>query len=180
MSAAADPHHAPPTMPAARHHRLLQQNGLAAIFVGLIGGFVLVSALIGGVSASPLPLFIPFRVAGTAHGWLAFHLGMLMNGMMALVLERILATRAPSAAKSAAICWGIIIAVWGNGAFYLFSMFAPNRGLTSDANAFGPASLPGHLAYFPAIAGAIGLMLATALLLLAPPIRVEGDGGQDA
>ena len=150
------------------HQRLMQQNGLAAIFVGLVGGFVLVASLIGGISASPLPLFLSLRVPGTSSGWLGFHLGMLMNGMMALVLERTLNTRAVSRLKSTTICWGVIVAVWGNGAFYLFAMFAPNRGLTSDANVFGPASLFGYLSYFPAIVGAIALMLATLLLLFSP------------
>ena len=158
-----------------RQQRLMQQSGLLAIFIGLVGGFILVASLIGGISASPLPLFVALKVPGTASGWLSFHLGMLMNGMMALVLERTLNTRAVSRLKGAAICWGVIIAVWGNGAFYLFSMFAPNRGLTSDANLFGPPSLFGHLAYFPAIAGAIGLMLATLLLLVAPNRSAKTD-----
>lgn len=34
-----------------RQQRLLQQNGLLAIFIGLVGGFVLVASLIGGISA---------------------------------------------------------------------------------------------------------------------------------
>jgi hypothetical protein len=160
-----------------RHQRLMQQNGLLAIFIGLVGGFVLVASLIGGISASPLPLFVSLRVPGTSSGWLSFHLGMLMNGMMALVLERTLNTRAVSRLKGATVCWGVIIAVWGNGAFYLFSMFAPNRGLTS--NVFGPPSLFGHLAYFPAIAGAIGLMLATLLLLMAPDRPAMTDQSLD-
>jgi hypothetical protein len=162
-----------------RHQRLMQQNGLLAIFIGLVGGFVLVASLIGGISASPLPLFVSLRVPGTSSGWLSFHLGMLMNGMMALVLERTLNTRAVSRLKGATVCWGVIIAVWGNGAFYLFSMFAPNRGLTSDTNVFGPPSLFGHLAYFPAIAGAIGLMLATLLLLMAPDRPAMTDQSLD-
>ena len=121
-----------------RHQRRMQQNGLLAVFIGLVGGFVLVASLIGGISASPFPLFVSLHVPGTSSGWLSFHLGMLMNGMMALLLERTLINRAVSSLKSAMICWGVIIAVWGNGAFYLFSMFASNRGLTSDANVFGP------------------------------------------
>jgi hypothetical protein len=153
----------------------MQQNGLLAIFVGLVGGFVLVASLIGGISASPLPIFLSIKVPGSSSGWLSFHLGMLMNGMMALLLERILNSRSVSHLKSSAICWGVIIAVWGNCAFYLFTMFAPNRGLTSDANTFGAASLSGYLAYFPALAGAIGLMLATILLLLSPPMPSGGS-----
>lgn len=166
--------------PRQRDQRLMQQNGLIAIFIGLVGGFVLVAALVGGISASPFPLFVSLRVPGTSSGWLSFHLGMLMNGMMALMLERVLDTRAVSDRRSATICWGVITAIWGNGAFYLFSMFAPNRGLTSNANVFGPSSLFGYLAYFPAIAGAIGLMLATLLLLLAPQsaIRSRQEQGQ--
>lgn len=103
-----------------RHQRAMQQTGLLAVFIGLLGGFALVAALIGGISASPLPIFLPLQMPGTAHGWLSFHLGMLMNGMMALLLERTLNSRSVSKSKSAAICWGVIIAVWGNGAFYLF------------------------------------------------------------
>ena len=158
-----------------RHQRRMQQNGLLAIFIGLVGGFVLVASLIGGISASPFPLFVSLHVPGTSSGWLSFHLGMLMNGMMALVLERTLINRAVSSLKSAMICWGVIIAVWGNGAFYLFSMFASNRGLTSDTNVFGPPSLFGYLAYFPAIGGAIGLMLAILLLLTAPQKFASSD-----
>ena len=160
-----------------RHQRWMQQNGLIAIFIGLVGGFVLVASLIGGISASPLPLFVSLRVPGTSSGWLSFHIGMLMNGMMALVLERMLNIRAVSSRKSTTICWGVIIAVWGNCAFYLFSMFAPNRGLTSDTNVFGPPGLFGYLAYFPAIGGAIGLMLAILLLLTAP--QKSGEAGEN-
>lgn len=83
----------------------MQQNDLLAIFIGLIGGFVLVASLIGGISASPFPFFVSLHVQGTSRGWLSFHLGMLMNGMMALVLERTLNTRAVSRLKSATICW---------------------------------------------------------------------------
>ena len=162
-----------------RQQRLMQQNGLCAIFIGLAGGFVLVASLIGGFSASPLPFFVSLRMPGTSSGWLSFHLGMLMNGMMALALERTLDTRAVSRLKCALISRGVIVAVWGNGAFYLFSMFAPNRGLTSDANVFGPSSLFGYLAYFPAIAGAIGLMLATILLLLAPQSAIRSSQDLD-
>lgn len=155
-------------MAQAKLQRNLQQHGLAAILVGLLGGFVLVAALIGGISASPFPLFLPIDVPGTTRGWLGFHLGMLMNGMMALVLERVLATRAMSLRRGMVTSWGIVIAVWGNGAFYLFSMFAPNRGLTADSNALGPSTAYGMLAYFPAIAGAISLIAAVVLLLISP------------
>ena len=71
----------------------------------------------------------------------------------------------------------MIVAVWGNAAFYLFSMFSPNRGLTADANVLGPASLFGYLAYFPAIGGAIGLMLATLMLFFAPQKTAGTDPG---
>jgi hypothetical protein len=153
--------------------RNLQQHGLIAILVGLIGGFVLVASLIGGISGSPLPLFLALDVPGTSKGWLGFHLGMLLNGMMALVLERVLATREMSVRRMIVTSWGIAIAVWGNGAFYLFSMFAPNRGLTSDSNVLGPSNIFGQLAYFPAIVGAITLITAVVLLTVSPARESE-------
>lgn len=149
-----------------RRARQLQQHGLAALLVGLLGGFVLIAVLLGGVSASPLPFFVPVKVPGSASGWLSFHLGMLMNGLMAIVLAHVLRARATNPARSGMVCRGIIIAVWGNCAFYLFAMFAPNRGLTSGANSFGPASLWGYLAFFPALVGAISLIVAVILLLI--------------
>lgn len=159
-----------------RRARLLQQHGLAAMLVGLLGGFVLVASLLGGVSASPLPFFVAVKVPGSAHGWLGFHLGMLMNGLMALVLGQVLRGRATSATRGLIISGAVIIAVWGNCAFYLFAMFAPNRGLTADANVFGPPSLWGYLAFFPALVGAVGLIAAVVLLLISPSAASQSEG----
>lgn len=161
---------------SVRVSRMLQQHGLLAILVGLIGGFALVAVLIGGLSASPLPVFIELHVPGSARGWIGFHLGMLMNGILALVLDRVLVERELSRTRRNLIAGGIVLAVWGNCAFYLFSMFAPNRGLTAGSNALGSANVFGDLAYYPAIAGAIALIVAVSLLFLAPSINAHPSG----
>jgi hypothetical protein len=165
---------------AQLHFRLLQQNGLAALLVGFVGGFVLVAAILGGISASPLPLFLKVAVPGTVRGWLGFHLGMLLNGMMALILAAVFQTRRAPPRRSAVIAWGIVIAIWGNCAFYLFTMFAPNRGLTAEGNAFGSASLAGYLAFFPALAGAMSVILSVWLMLRSPLRRQNTEAGPAA
>lgn len=160
----------PPDRPAplAPAAWLLVRHGLAAIPVALLAGFGLVFALIGGISLSPLPLFFAVDIPGSAQGWRTLHIGMLTNGMLAillgLVLERV--TVQPASVRRVSV--GVIVAVWGNFAFYLFGMFAPNRGLTLGANAQGAASLAGALAFLPAIVGAVALIAVILALLRAP------------
>jgi hypothetical protein len=148
---------------------LLIRHGLAALLVALIAGFGLVFVLIGGVSLSPIPVFFAWAIPGTMAGWRILHLGMLTNGIMAIALGLVLNKVILSAPRARFVAWGTITAVWGNFAFYLFGMFAANRGLTFGANAQGPASVAGALAFVPAIIGAITLMAAVCVLLGAKP-----------
>ena len=144
---------------------LLVRHGLAALLVALICGFGLVWALIGGVSLSPLPVFFEWAIPGTMAGWRTLHIGMLTNGIMAIALGLVLNKVGLPAPRKRFVALGTIIAIWGNFAFYFFGMFAANRGLTFGANAQGPASLAGALAFVPAIIGAITLMAAVWVLL---------------
>lgn len=154
-------------MTRAHSHRLVQ-HGIAALFVALIGGFMLTFSLLGGLSFSPLPIFIETAIPGTPQGWRAVHLGVLMNGMMAIAIGLVLRTRTLEARGLAIVSWGTLIAVWGNFCFYLFSMFGHNHGLSLGDNRLGPGNWAGAMAFIPALVGAVTLMTALVVLWRAP------------
>ena len=142
----------------------MTKNGLAAVFVALVGGFALTFSMTRGISLWPLPFFIDYILPGSIQGWRIFHLGMLMNGIMAIALGGAM-TRLSMSAKHAAIAsWGVVIAVWGNFLFYIFGMFAPNHGLSVGTNALGAGNAAGTMAFLPAIVGAITLMVSVVLM----------------
>lgn len=148
---------------------LLIKHGIAAMIVALLGGFMLTFEMLGGLSFSPLPIFIDMEMPGTAAGWKAVHLGMLMNGMMAIVLGLALRALAIDAKGSGIVAWCVLIAVWGNFCFYLFSMFGYNHGLSLGGNRLGEGNWAGAAAFLPAIVGAVTLLVALAVMLRAKP-----------
>lgn len=155
-------------MKAHYAHRLTR-HGLIAMLVALMAGFLLIFSMIGGIALDPLPLLIEFELPGTTKGWRVLHLGMLMNGMMAIMLACAMHYLYLPERKAFLISTGTIIAVWGNFAFYLFGMFAPNHGVTLQGTRLGEASMAGAAAFFPALIGAVTLATALILMLGAEP-----------
>lgn len=151
------------------HSHLLIKHGVAAMIVALLGGFMLTFSMLGGISFSPLPIFIEYELPGTPQGWRAVHLGMLMNGMMAILLGAAIRWLVVTPRGGAIVAWGTIIAVWGNFCFYLFSMFGHNHGLTLGDNRLGPGNWAGAMAFIPAIVGAVTLLAALIVMLRARP-----------
>lgn len=147
----------------------LIRHGLASILLSLVAGFILIFAMLGGASLSPIPILIEFDVPGTIKGWRGVHIGMLMNGIMAVTLGCAMRAVYLNEVQSFRVFAGTIMAVWGNSMFYIFGMFAPNHGLTLEANALGEASFAGALAFFPALIGAITLFYAVSCMLKAEP-----------
>ena len=139
------------------------------MIVALFGGFMLTFSMLGGISLSPLPLFFGMEIPGTAQGWRVVHLGMLMNGMMAILLGIAMRWLAVSERQASCVAWGVIIAVWGNFCFYLFSMFGYNHGLSLGSNRLGEGNWAGAMAFIPAIIGAVTLLVALFILLRARP-----------
>ena len=146
----------------------LIRHGLAALLVALIGGFMLTFKMLGGISFSPLPLFIEYDLPGTVGGWRAVHLGMLMNGLMAIVLGMVVRLFVLADGSASTVRWCVLIAVWGNFCFYLFSMFGHNHGLSIGANRLGEGNWAGAAAFIPALVGAVTLITAVIVLLRAP------------
>lgn len=149
-------------------HRLIK-NGILAMLFSLVAGFMLIFSMLGAISLSPLPIFIDASIPGTPQGWRIVHLGMMMNGLMAILLGASLRWLSVSTRGAAIVSWGTIIAIWGNFTFYLFGMFAPNHGLTWQTNRLGEANLAGAIAFFPALLGAVTLFVALIVLLQAKP-----------
>lgn len=143
------------------------KHGIAALIVALAGGFALIFSMIQGISFSPLPLFIDVIIPGSPEGWRILHVGMLMNGIMAIALGLVLARLSVTARGEAIAGWGIVLAVWGNFLFYLFGMFAPNHGVTLGDNVLGEGTLAGAIAFFPALLGAVSLTCALVVMFRA-------------
>ncbi|MCI5061521.1 hypothetical protein [Algiphilus sp.] len=148
----------------AHAHRMMK-NGIASMLLAMIGGFFLTFEMLGGISFSPVPVFMDMEIPGSARGWRILHIGMLMNGIMAIALAVALKALVLSGGRAAIVSWGVIVAVWGNALFYLFGMFAPNHGLSLHDSPLGEASLAGALAFVPAIIGAVTLFAALLLML---------------
>jgi hypothetical protein len=100
-------------------------------------------------------------------GWRVVHLGMLLNGSLAILLGLAFQQLSITAKSAAWVSWGTIIAVWGNLCFYLFGMFSYNHGVTMGTNALGEGNLAGALAFLPAFAGAVTLLIALIIMLRA-------------
>jgi hypothetical protein len=147
-------------------HRLIK-NGILAMLFSLVAGFMLIFSMLGAISLSPLPVFIDASIPGTPQGWRVVHLGMMMNGLMAVLLGLSLRWVSVTTREAAIVSWGTIIAIWGNFTFYFFGMFAPNHGVTFQSNRLGEANLAGAIAFFPAFLGAVTLFIALIVLLRA-------------
>jgi len=155
------------------HSQRLIKNGLAAMITALLAGFMLIFSMIKGISLSPSPIFFELAIPGTPAGWRTVHLGMMLNGLMALLLGVSMRQLYLTNRDAARVSWGSVIAIWGNFCFYLFGMFAPNHGLTMGANSMGPANLAGAVAFLPALLGAITLLYALVIMVRA---RFVSDG----
>jgi len=158
-----------------RHAQRLIRNGLAVMIVALLAGFVLVFSMVGAISFSPLPVFVPLEMPGSVQGWRAVHVGSMLNGVMAVVVGLAMGRFALGDRSAAVVAWGAIIAIWGNVCFYVFGMFAPDHGVTLQSNRLGEANLAGAIAFIPAFVGAVTLIVALTALLLAKPAPMPAD-----
>ncbi|MBI1262332.1 MAG: hypothetical protein GC184_11465 [Rhizobiales bacterium] len=142
----------------ANYQRLMLKNGLAIVLLGLIGGFFLIFSMLGMISLSPLPFNIDYQIPGNASQWRAVHVGNLMNGLMAIIFALALSHLTLTEGAKKFVCYGTIAAIWGNAAFYVFGVFAPNHGITLGDNVLGEGNWAGVLAFSPAFVGAFILI----------------------
>ena len=139
--------------PTAAQRRMLQ-HGLIILLLGLLSGFGLAWSAIGAIDLWPLPIQIPDAVPGAVDIWLAAHSGNLMNGLMAIGVALSFGYFDFTARSATLISWCVVGAIWGNACFYVFRLWAPNRGLSIGDNAVGEGNLAGALSFLPAYLGA--------------------------
>ncbi|TNE60140.1 MAG: hypothetical protein EP340_00495 [Alphaproteobacteria bacterium] len=127
--------------------RKIVRHSALVIGIALLAGF--------GLGWSLLPETAPFVVGGSTRGWVAAHVGGMLNGVMALVMALVLDRLDLSARLRVAGSLSLIFAIWANTIFYWAGNFAPNRGLSAGGNAFGEGTFLGFAAFLPAMLGAM-------------------------
>jgi styrene-oxide isomerase len=131
--------------------RQIVRHSTLVIGIALLGGFALGWSLV--------PESGPIQVGGTTRGWVATHVGGMLNGVMALVFALVLDRVAlPDKLRQwSGLC--LIFAIWSNTVFYWAGNFAPNRGLTLTGNNLGEGTLLGVIAFLPAAIAAVAIFV---------------------
>ncbi len=150
-----------------RRHLLLIAHGAALMLVGMLCGFVFTFYLLGEIGLSPIPIAWSVEIPGSERGWRAAHLGNILNGLMIVAIAAALGRVRLSEAAERWVFASLLVTGWGNAAFYLFGNLAPNRGLSLGTNRLGEGNVFGALAYVPAIAAAVCVIVALILVLRA-------------
>ncbi len=148
-----------------RYQALMIKNGLVVCLLGLIGGFGLLFSVLGVISLSPVPIMIDYQIPGTPAQWRAVHVGNIMNGLMAILFALLMVKLELTNKARKFICYGTIATVWGNAAFYIFGILAPNRGLSLSDNPVGEGNWAGVVAFGPAFIFAFVLMIIVIVML---------------
>lgn len=152
-----------------KNQRLVVRHALIICLLGLVGGFMLAFSALGQISLSPLPIVFDYAIPGEPSQWRAVHVGSIMNGIMAIVFALLIPYLTLSATAVRRISIGLVLTVWGNAFFYIFGIFTPNRGLSLGDNPVGEASWAAPLAFLPAFAVAIVLIVIVVAMLRAVP-----------
>lgn len=152
-----------------KYQKLMITNGLVVCLLGLIGGFMLLFSVIGGISLSPLPLFFDYQLPGTSAQWRAVHVGNIMNGLMAIIFALLMTKLELSAGAKKFVSYGTVATVWGNASFYIFGIFSPNKGLSLGDNPVGDGNWAGVIAFAPAFVVAFVLMVIVIVMIRAIP-----------
>ena len=148
-------------------------HAIIGMTVGLTAGVFYIFALTNGFFILG-SIGIGFDLPGRVEAWRAAHLGGILNGMLALgfafVLSRLELT--PAARSRVGKC--LLVTVYGNLAFYLFALGAPNRGLSLGDNLHGEGNLMGILSYVGGVAAMIAIYIAVYTVGMAAYRKLSG------
>lgn len=125
--------------------RKMAGHGILMIFCTLLFGVALWMNLVGGFEIVPTYI-IHFNVPGTPEGWAKAHVGPALNGMMVIAVAFVLPMLSFADKTASRLGYIIVLDGWANVAFYFFSNFTANRGLTFGDNHFGEANIFSTLA----------------------------------
>lgn len=152
-------------MTLTSYQRLLVQHGLIILFLGLVGGFMLLFAVLGQISLSPIPLAFGYVIPGEPAQWRAVHVGNIMNGLMAIIFALLIPMLTLSEKATRFIAIGLVCTVWGNALFYIFGILTPNKGLSLGDNPVGEANWAAPISFMPAFIVAFVLMVIVVVML---------------
>lgn len=160
-----------------RYRALMIGHGALVLTVGLLIGFVFAFNLIEEISLWPFGTF-DVRIPGDPVRWRAFHLGAITNGLMILGIGLSMPHLSLAKRSESFVCWSLVVAVWGNVGFYLFSALgASGRGLSMGVNKFGGGDLLSQLNFLVAYPGAF--LAPAALLVVARAAFVAARNSSD-
>ena len=160
-------------MGISHYQKIMVGHGVLVILVGAMSGFMLTFSLLGEIGLSPLPRVIDVHVPGAVRAWRGAHVGNMLNGVLILALAAGMGYVSLSDSGQKFTCWGMVGVVWGNALFYVFAVFAPNRGLSFTDTRYGEASIAGVLAYLPALIAAVLLIMVCVVV-----VRAAFGGGK--
>lgn len=148
-----------------RHEGLLIANGAIIFFLGLIGGFLFIFSLLGEITIWPIPGSIKVQMPADERAWRAMHTGNILNALMLIGAGLALSRVRLGEAAEKFVCWGLIVAGWGNFGFYVLSALgATGRGLSFGANRFGGGDWLSTMTFLVAYPGAVTAPIAMILL----------------
>ncbi|MBV1886237.1 MAG: hypothetical protein KUG61_04070 [Parvibaculaceae bacterium] len=153
----------------ANYQISLYKHGLIVMLIGLISGFFLAFSLLGEIGLSPIPFAIEMEIFGSPARWKAAHLGNMMNGMVLILFATALPNFKLSDSLTSKITLGLLITAWGNFAFYMFALIAPNRGLSFEGNRLGEFNWAGPFSYVGGVLAAVALISISVALIRALP-----------
>ena len=147
------------------YQALLLGHGALVVIVGLLGGYMLVFAVLGRVEIWPL-FALELEVPGGVRAWRATHVGAITNGLLCAMGA--LALPFLTAGKSRTfVVYGLIFTAWANSAFYIFSAFGNTHGLSGgQVDGLGKGNVYDVLAYIPAVLAATVAIICMALIAI--------------
>lgn len=147
----------------ARLQRIIIGHGLLMLLTSLIAGLGLWISLLGGFELLPGTI-AAIPLGGSPEAWARAHRGIPMNALMVIAIAFVLPGLGLAPRAQAAFAWIFVGTGWANIVFYLFSIFAKNRGLSFGPNTFGPGETISILALAPAYVFGAASMVAIAIL----------------
>ena len=133
-----------------RLQRIMIGNGLLVVLVAMLGGFMLMFSLLGGIEVWPGTI-IPLSIYGTEAGWVRAHSGGTMNGVLLIVVGLALPLLRLSERMQWITAYGFIYVAWSFTVFCWFGNASSNRGLSIGESPLGEPDLVGLIAFLPAL-----------------------------
>ena len=90
-----------------------------------------------------------------------------MNGLLLLFIGAAISQVPLTISALRFVGWSFLLTGWGNTVFYWAGNFAPNRGVSVQANGYGEASWAGTIAFFGGGSVMLLTIIATAMLMRA-------------